>query len=316
MGQTMGQSIRACFAVAVLAALTTTSFAQSIPPGIPQTVVEQVSGNIYTFRWGAYRSMFIVSSEGVIATDPISNEAAAAYREGIRSVTDLPVTHVVYSHTHWDHASGGQIFKDEGATFISQQGCIQNLEMSPNPDIVPPDITFDKTYTVTSGEEQLDLYYFGPSHDTCLIVMVSPSEKLMFTVDILTPRPHGNYMPWDPQVADFHFYNVVPYLQQMEGLAAEQNIEIVLGAHLVPRPAGKGKFEETPSTGPASSITDRRLFWERIMGVVKAEMDSGTDSFMVPNKIDVTQFKDIPGYRKKKTKELLARIASYYAIGR
>ncbi len=52
------------------------------------------------------------------------------------------------------------------------------------------------------------------------------------------------------------------------------------------------------------------------MNAVKAEMDSGTESFMVPNRIDLTQFEDIPGYRKNKMKELLARIAAYYAIGR
>lgn len=295
---------------------TMLSHAQFVPPGIAPTALEQINDNIYTFRWGPYRSMFVVSDQGVIVTDPLSVEAAAAYREAVRSVTDLPVTHVVYSHCHWDHAPGGQIFKDEGAVIIAQAGCLDNLKMSPHPDIVPPDITFETTYTVKSGDEQLDLYYFGPSHDTCLIVMVSPSAKLMYTVDILTPRPHGNYMPWDPQVADFHFYNAVQYLQQMEQLAAEENIETVLGAHLVPKPVGKGQFAATPSTGPASSITDRRLFWEKVMNAVKAEMDSGTESFMVPNRIDLTQFEDIPGYRKNKMKELLARIAAYYAIGR
>ena len=51
------------------------------------------------------------------------------------------------------------------------------------------------------------------------------------------------------------------------------------------------------------------------MNAVKAEMDSGTESFMVPVWVDLTQFEDIPGYRKTKMKELLARIAGYYAIG-
>jgi len=303
--------------ISVLIMLASTPVqAQFVPPGISPTSLEQITDNVYAFRWGAYRSMFVVSSTGVIATDPLSVEAAAAYREAIRSVTDLPVTHVVYSHTHWDHAPGGQIFKDEGAEIVAQQGCLKNLEMSPHPDIVPPDVTFEQTYTVKSGDKQLDLYYFGPSHDTCLIVMVEPDSRLMYTVDILTPRPHGNYMPWDPQVADFHFYNAVDYLKQMETLAADENIEVVLGAHLVPTPKGKGQFGETPPTGPASSITDRREFWERVMGAVKAEMDSGTESFMVPNRVDLSQFEDIPGYRKNKMKELLARIAAYYAIGR
>jgi hypothetical protein len=51
------------------------------------------------------------------------------------------------------------------------------------------------------------------------------------------------------------------------------------------------------------------------MNAVKANMDSGTESFMVPVWVDLTQFEDIPGYRKSKIKELLARIAGYYAIG-
>jgi glyoxylase-like metal-dependent hydrolase (beta-lactamase superfamily II) len=309
--------------IKVFALFTTTLFgglsnshAQFVPPGIAPTQLEQITETLFAFRWGAYRSMFIVSDAGVIVTDPISVEAAAAYRQAIRSVTDLPVTHLVYSHTHWDHAAGGQIFKDEGAEVIAQQGCVKNLQMSPHPDIVPPETTFDKTYSVKSGNQQLDLYYFGPSHDTCLIVMVSPSNKLMFTVDVLTPRPGGNYMPWDPQVADFHFYNAVEYLKQMEQLAIDEKIEIILGAHLVPKPMGKGKFGATESTGPPSSITDRRMFWEKVMGAVKKEMDSGTESFMVPNRVDLSQFEDIPGYRKNKMKELLARIAAYYAIGR
>jgi len=296
--------------------ISSSAYAQFVPPGIDPTATEQISDSVYAFRWGPYRSMFIVANNGVIVTDPLSTEAAAAYRAAIREVTDLPVTKVVYSHSHWDHAPGAQIFKDEGAEIIAQQGCVDNFAMSPHPDIVPPDVTFDKTYSVKQGNQQLDLYYFGPSHDTCLIVMVSPKNKLMYTVDILTPRPHGNYMPWDPQVADFHFYNAVEYLREMETLAERKGIETILGAHLVPKPAGKGVFAATPSTGPASSISDRIEFWERVMSAVKTEMDKGTESFMVPNRVDLKQLEDIPGYRKNKMKELLARIAAYYAIGR
>jgi len=304
-------------ATLLLLTITANAWGQFVPPGIEPTTTEQITDSVYAFRWGPYRSMFIVGDDGVIVTDPLSAEAAVAYRAAIREVTELPVKVVVYSHSHWDHAPGAQIFKDEGAVIVSQQVCVDNFIMSPHPDLVMPDETFDETYRVSVKGQDLDLYYFGPSHDTCLIVMVSPQNKLMYTVDILTPRPHGNYMPWDPQVADFHFYNAVEYLRQMEALAAEEDIQIVLGAHLVPVPSGeKGKFMAAGSTGPASSITDRREFWELVMGAVKAEMDKGTQSFLIPGRIDLKQFEDIPGYRKNNMKELLARIAAYYAIGR
>jgi len=291
--------------------------AQFLPPGIEPRATEQLADGLHTFRWGPYRSLFMVTADGVIATDPISPEAATHYRQAIAAVTDLPVKYVVYSHAHWDHARGGQIFKDEGATFISQSRCVANFAESPNADIVPPDITFDETYSVELGGQSLDLYYFGPSHGTCLIVMIPRPHKMIFTVDIVTPRPAGGgYLPWDPQVADFQFYNAVENLRAIEALVQEEQIDTVIGAHLVPLPEGKGKFVAAPSTGPVVQITERREFWENLLQAVKAEMDSGTESFMVSNRLDLAPWEDIRGYNKRKFKQLVDRVAAYYAIGK
>ena len=312
------QRIKAlAIAALVLGLSLQTVQAQFVPPGIAPSATEQLADGLYTFRWGPYRSLFMVTSAGVIATDPISPQAATSYRKAIAEITDQPVKYVIYSHAHWDHASGGQIFKDEGATFISQQRCVANLEDSPNPLIVPPDITFDSTYSVKLGGQSLDLYYFGPSHGTCLIVMIPRPQKMIYTVDLVTPRPAGGgYLPWDPQVADFQFYNALEYLQAVETLVAQESIDTVIGAHLVPLPQGKGKFAPAPSTGPAAQVRERREFWESVMQAVKAEMDSGTESFMVSSKIDPTPWADIRGYNKRKFKQLLDRVAAYYAIGK
>jgi glyoxylase-like metal-dependent hydrolase (beta-lactamase superfamily II) len=140
---------------AVLAALLSmvcgSAAAQMLPPGITQSETEQLAENLYAFRWGPYRSIFLVTDEGVIATDPISTEGAKHYRAAIATITDQPVKFVVYSHAHWDHAAGGGIFKDEGAQFVAQERCITNMAESPNPAIVPPDITFKDNYSVTLG---------------------------------------------------------------------------------------------------------------------------------------------------------------------
>ena len=291
--------------------------AQFVPPGISTSETEKLADGLYTFRYGAYRSLFMVTNAGVIATDPISPEAAKEYRAAIKAITDLPVKYLVYSHAHWDHARGGQIFKDEGAQFIAQERCVPNMQASPNPDVILPDITFSNTYRVELGDAALDLYYFGPSHDTCLIVMIPRPHKMIYTVDIVTPRPAGGgYLPWDPQVADFHFYNAVEMLRAVEKLVADEEIEQVIGAHLVPLPQGKGKFSAAPATGPVVQIAERRQFWEQLMAAVKAEMDSGTESFMVANRLDPTPWEQLPGYNRNKFKQLVDRIAAYYAIGK
>jgi glyoxylase-like metal-dependent hydrolase (beta-lactamase superfamily II) len=301
----------------ILVILGPTAHAQFVPPGITPTATEQLADNLYAFRYGAYRSLFMVTDDGVIATDPISPEAALQYRASIAEVTDQPVKFVVYSHAHWDHARGGQIFKDEGATFVAQNRCVANFEESPEPDIVLPDITFDESYSVKLGGTSLDLYYFGPSHGTCLIVMIPRPHKMIYTVDLVTPRPAGGgYLPWDPQVADFQFYNAVAYLRAVEELAEREGLDTVIGAHLVPLPQGKGQFVSAPSTGPVIQITERREFWESLMAAVKAEMDSGTESYMVASRMDLSPWENVRGFNKAKFKQLIDRIAAYYAIGK
>jgi len=34
--------------------------------------------------------------------------------QAIQESTDKPVRFLLHSHNHWDHASGGQVFKDAG----------------------------------------------------------------------------------------------------------------------------------------------------------------------------------------------------------
>jgi len=305
----------------LLVLLSPAAPAQFVPPGIPKTQTLQLAENLYSFRWGAYRSLFMVTPDGVIATDPISPEAAQAYRAAIAQVTPLPVRYVVYSHAHWDHARGGQIFKDEGAQFVAQESCIDSMRASPNPDVVEPDITFADTYRVRLGGESLDLFYFGPSHGTCLIVMIPRPHPMIYTVDLVTPRPAGGgYLPWDPQVADFQFFNAVEYLRQVEQLAEREQLEYVIGAHLVPLPgdkkAGDPPFIGADPLGPVVQIRERREFWENLLAAVKAEMDSGTESFMVASRLDLSPWENIRGFNKRKFKQLIDRVAAYYAIGK
>jgi hypothetical protein len=140
---------------------------------------------------------------------------------------------------------------------------------------------------------------------------------MIYTVDLVTPRPAGGgYLPWDPQVADFHFNNAVNYLRELEQLAEDEQLTGVIGAHLVPLPQGKGQFAPAAPTGPIATIRERREFWEGIMSAVKAEMDSGTESFMVSARLDTTPWENIRGYNKRKFRQLIDRIAAYYAIGR
>ena len=152
------------------------------------TSVKEIGDGLYVFRWWVYRNIFLVTDEGVIVTDPLNPKAAGLLRKEISNITDKPVKYVIYSHNHHDHISGGTVFKEEGAKFIAHKNVLTQLGDHPSPVIPLPDITFDDTYTVELGGRKVELTYFGPNHGDSLVVMRLPEEKILFIVDIVTPR--------------------------------------------------------------------------------------------------------------------------------
>ena len=82
----------------------------------------QVSEGVYSFiSDSGYVSMFILTGEGVMVVEPINSKHSALMLEAIGTLTTEPVKYVFYSHNHWDHTSGGQVFRDVGATIISHE---------------------------------------------------------------------------------------------------------------------------------------------------------------------------------------------------
>ena len=114
------------------------------PPLFSTTKVDGTDG-VYIFRYQGHQAMFIVTPEGVIATDPIGERrpAAAAYIAEIRKITQAPIKYVVYSHSHYDHIAGGKPFKDQGAVFVAQRRAKALLQKRNPPDIVIPDLLVD-----------------------------------------------------------------------------------------------------------------------------------------------------------------------------
>ena len=95
---------------------------QAQQPASPPFATTKVTDNVYIFRYGGHQSMFIVTPDGVIATDPISERRPAKpYIDAIEAVTKAPIKYVIYSHSHFDHIAGGKPFKDLGATFVAHR---------------------------------------------------------------------------------------------------------------------------------------------------------------------------------------------------
>lgn len=263
-----------------------------LPPGMKPFETTKVADGVYSFRFFFHRNMFVVTEEGVIATDPINPRAAEAMMQEIRKVTDKPVKYVVYSHSHWDHILGGKVFQEAGARFISHDNCVKHFKSRPHPDLVPPDGTFKKRYDIKLGGKTLELRYFGRNHSDCLIVMRLPKEKILFIVDIVTPKRLGfRVMP------DFYPDDWVRSLQEIEKLDFDR---------IIP---GHG-----PAAAPKSAVREQREYLEDLLAAVKEAMAKTRD----PDK--VREMVKLPKYEKWSAyKEWLGmnveRIWAYYHMG-
>lgn len=320
--------IRTAFAALISLLWVCSSWAadtDDVPPLFPGSKnpmkkweVEEIGDGLYGFRYTFYRTLFLVTDEGVIVTDPLKAEAAKVMREEIRKITDKPVRFVSYSHSHWDHSSGGAIFKQEGAKFVAQERCARNFAENPNPAVVTPDITYDDYYRIELGDKALSMYYFGPSHDNCLVVIVPEPANMLFMVDTANP-PNGWAMFYNPAVSEDRVWHMVPFFNQVQALVEERNIETVIGAHM-----SAGRDPETGklgiirgTTGPSTVIAERRDFWAAVIQVVQDELAKGTAPDAVPDiLVERNVLADrIAGYDAKKMRILLARITSYAVTG-
>lgn len=68
-------------------------------------VLQRLTEHTYWYESGFYATIFYVGDKGVLLFDPLEMRAEKIL-QAIRSVTDKPVTTIVYSHDHADHTSG------------------------------------------------------------------------------------------------------------------------------------------------------------------------------------------------------------------
>jgi hypothetical protein len=279
--------------------------------GLAPFETEDLGDGLYAFRMGRQRSIFLVGSDGVIATDPLNPEAAAFYRTAIEKITDQPIKFVVYTSSFFNRAAGGQALRDEGTRFVAHENCAVNLEATPHPHVVEPDETYSGTHELSAGDVSLELFYFGQSYGTCLSVMIARPANVMFVMNLVNPP--AARVPEDPTLANYYLHNILPFFTAVESLAAAYGVKRVVGSIAKLETDGD---ELAPAVGPVTLISEQRVFWETVFGIVEAEYDKGTPARVIPKRADMTPLAGYPGYDPRHVEIMMRRIYSLFRIGR
>jgi glyoxylase-like metal-dependent hydrolase (beta-lactamase superfamily II) len=185
-------------------------------------LVEEIKDGLYWVTDGAYNTIFLTTGEGVIVVDAPPS-IGENYLNAIAEVTEEPITHVIYSHTHIDHIGAASIFPDD-AIIISHKDVALELEQRNDLNRPIPEVTFDDEYLLEVGNQSLELKYDGPMHVPGNIFIYAPQQKVLMVVDVIFPG-------WTP-FKDLAMAQDVPAFLAAHDKILEYDFDTYVGGHL------------------------------------------------------------------------------------
>jgi cyclase len=156
-------------------------------------------------RLGTCNNGWIVMDDCVVVVDANYPVGAKVIGPKIRAITELPVRFVIDTHFHPDHSSGNQIWADQGATLVAQEGTLDELRKSgaaawdlsakTRPDVAAsklrlPSLVYSEKMAFDDGTHRVELRWPGIAHTRGDTLVWLPKEKILFTGDVCV---NGSY---------------------------------------------------------------------------------------------------------------------------
>ena len=152
--------------------------------------LQNLGSGLYLITDNAIQSMFLVYDRGVVVIDAPQN-LVAYIPKAIAEVSDKPITHLIYSHSHADHIGGAKQLGGH-PIIIAQEETLRLLKRDADPNRPLPTVTFSDKYTLRVGKQVLELSYHGNAHEPGNIFIYAPAQRVLMVVDIVFP----GWMPW------------------------------------------------------------------------------------------------------------------------
>ena len=241
----------------------------------------RIADGVYSYGPGGdYISMFVVTDEGVIAFESVSSEHSTGFLQAIQEVTDEPVRFLLHSHNHWDHASGGQVFKDAGATLVAHVEAYAWIEANTGPDQIVPDESWSGSRTdITLGATTVELHYLGMNHGLGMTVFVLRDERIAYIADLAVPNRV--------------MFSVVPDFNIREW---ERSLEEILELDFDRAVFTHNMASEPLQGGTKEDVQANLQFIRDLRAAIYAEFQKGTNPMAVPGVVRLPQYEDWAGY--------------------
>jgi len=156
--------------------------------------IEQVKDNLFVLRGGGGNTGVFIATDGVVVVDTKNAGWGQPVLDAIGTLTDKPIGTIINTHTHGDHTSGNVEFPAT-VDIVAHENTLANMTKETGPrdernDIFRgenvrflPKVTFADQMSLGTGNDRVDLYYFGRGHTDGDAWVVFPALRVMQTSD-------------------------------------------------------------------------------------------------------------------------------------
>jgi cyclase len=221
--------------------ITVAAFQQPPASAPAERVVEvdKLKDNLFVLKGGGGNTAVFVTSTGVVVVDTKNPGWGQPILDTIKTLTDKPVTTIINTHTHGDHASGNVEFPatvdvvthENTKTYMDQANPVFGLQTGTQTNIFKqnsgkgmPTRTFKDELTVGRGADQVDLRYFGPAHTGGDAFVIFKTHRVMHVGDTMPNRAL-------PIMDRNNGGTGVGYARTMARAASERNVDTIINGH-------------------------------------------------------------------------------------
>ena len=161
--------------------------AQPQRPRIPPTgTIKKIRDNLYVIPGAGGNTTVFVTQSGVVLVDTKLPNNGEAILNQVRTVTGKPVSMIVNTHSHPDHIGSNDYFP-ASVDVVTHENT--RRWMAANPRVASnaaamPDRTFTDRLSLLSGDDRIELYYFGAGHTSGDAFVVFPARRAMCAGDL------------------------------------------------------------------------------------------------------------------------------------
>jgi glyoxylase-like metal-dependent hydrolase (beta-lactamase superfamily II) len=158
-----------------------------------EMTIERLRDNLFVIAGNGGNTAVFVRRDGLVLVDTKFANSGQRLLDLIRTVSDKPITHIVNTHSHFDHVGSNSFFPDSVEVVAHENATGQMARMDEFADASAkhglPDRTFKDTLTLFDGDEAIDLHHFGAAHTNNDAFVVFRAAHVMHAGDTF-PGPN------------------------------------------------------------------------------------------------------------------------------